>query len=83
MRKGFVFVLRGSELPQQMADGIVARSVRCPAIEPRGFVFHFLGEFARRLDAQRPIEPNRPPRHKSLDVLSADQRQEFAEFSAV
>ena len=58
-------------------------ALRGAAIEARGLVFHLLGELARGVDAERAVEPDRPPRDKALDVLAADQRQKVAEFLAV
>ena len=66
-----------------MADRIVMRSVRGAAIKSRRLIFHFLGEFTRRVDAERSVEPNRPPCHKSFDVLTADQGQKIAKLLAV
>ena len=75
-----MFVLRGGELAQQVADGIVVGTIGGAPVEPPGLIFHFLGEFTRCIDAQRPVQPNRPPRYKSLDVLAPDQRQEVTEL---
>jgi hypothetical protein len=80
MRKGFVFILGGGELAQQMLDGIIVRGLRGAPIEPRCLIFHLLREFAGRLDAQRPVQPNRPSCDKTLHVLATDQRQKIAEF---
>ena len=79
----FVLVLGGGELAQQIAHGVVVRGLRRAAIKARGFVFHLLGEFARGVEAERAVEPDRPARDKALDVLAADQRQKVAEFLAM
>ena len=43
----------------------------------------FLGELAHRIEAERPVEPDRMALDEALDVLAADQRQKFTEFLAV
>ena len=68
---------------KKIAHRVVVRGLRGAAIEPRGLVLHFLGEFARGVDAERAVEPDRPARDKAFDVLAADQRQKVAEFPAV
>ena len=83
LRQLFVLVLGGGELGQKVAHGGVFRRFRGAAVEPRRLELHLLGEFARVIDRQRTVEPDRPALDKAFDVLAADQRQEIAEFLAV
>ncbi len=78
-----MLVLGSGELAQQVAHGIVMRGFRRAPVKARGLVFHLLGEFARGIDRQRAVEPDRPARDKAFDVLAADQRQKIAEFLAM
>ncbi len=79
----FVLVLGGGKVVEQIAHGVVMRRLRGAAIEPRRLVFHLLGKFARGIDRQRPVEPDRPALDEAFDVLAADQRQKIAEFLAM
>ena len=78
-----MLVLGGGQLPQQIAHGIIVRGLRGAPVEARGLVLHGLGEFARGVERQRPVEPDRTPLDEALDVLAADQRQKVAEFLAM
>ncbi len=79
----FVLVFGCGKRSQQIAHRVVVRGLRRAAIKARGFVFHLLGEFARCVEAERAVEPDRPARDKAFDVLAADQRQKVAEFLAM
>ena len=83
MRQRFVLVFGGGKLSQQIAHRLVMRGLRRAAIKARGFVLHLLGEFARGVEPERGVEPDRPARDKAFDVLAADQRQKVAEFLAM
>jgi hypothetical protein len=50
------------------------------AIEARGLVLHGFGVFAHLLEAERSHQPQRLMMDESLDVLTADQRQESSNF---
>ena len=78
-----VLVLGGGEAREQIAHGVVVRRLGRAPVKPRRFEFHLLGEFAHRVEAERPVEPDRAARDEALDVLPADQRQKVAEFLAV
>ena len=56
------------------------RRLRRPRIETRGLVLHLLGEFAHRIQPERPVKPDRTPRDKTFHVLAPDEREEVAEF---
>ena len=61
-----MLVFGGGKLAQQIAHSVVMRGLRRAAIKTRGFVFHLLGEFARGVEAERAVEPDRPARHETL-----------------
>jgi hypothetical protein len=79
----FVLVLCGGKFGQQRADRVIFRRLRGPPVEARGFELHLFGEFSGGIERQRTVEPDRPARHKALNVLAPDQRKKVAEFLAM
>ena len=79
----FVLVLGGGKPGQEIARCRIARSLGRAPVKARRLDFHCLGELTRRVDRERPVEPDRLARNKSFDVLAANERQEVAEFRTI
>ena len=54
-----VLVLGRGEPREQVPHGLVVRGFRGAPVKPRRLEFHLLGELAHRIEAERPVEPDR------------------------
>ena len=71
------------EFDQELAHRGVTRGLSSASVETRRLVLHVFGELAHLFQVERVHEPQRLLLDKTLHVLTADQRQIFAELRAV
>ena len=71
------------EVAQQLAHARVRRAARRGFVETFRFKLHGLGGFLHGLETEWPHQPDRPPLHKTPDVLPPDERHVITETTSV
>ena len=83
LRTVFVFAFFVRQVVKKLADARVLCASRRLFVEEAGFDFERAGLFAHGIDAHRSNQPQCRSLHKTANVMTADQRNVFAELLPV
>jgi hypothetical protein len=66
--------VRKTIVKTRIARGVIMGQMRCTPLEARGSRTPSLPQLGHGVESQRPVEPDRPTRDESFDVLAARKR---------